>query len=125
MEKIKKTELLKKIGKNCKNLRQRLGVSQSEMIKAYNFLLNAESTVKLISNFENGKTDNMVVFLLYYEMSARNGLGQMLDGINLDYFNKIDWLDTNDDFFKFNPYKTKLIYEKEDKNENKFIKTNK
>lgn len=115
MEKIKKTEFLKKIGENCKKLRQRLGVSQTEMIRAYNFLLGAESTVKLISNFENGKTDNLVVFLLYYELSARAGLGQMLNGINLDYFNKIDWLNTNDEFFKFNPYKTELIYEKEDK----------
>lgn len=113
MKKYKKTELLKQIGKNCKELRMRLGYTQQEMINVYNSILDANSSYKVISNFENGKSDNIIIFLLYYEMSARNGMSQILSDINLDYFNKIDWLNTNEKFFKFNPYTTKLNYEED------------
>lgn len=104
MKKYTKRKLLKIIGKNCKKIREDRGYTQTKLAEIYNELFNENATYKLFSHFENGNSDNLICMLLYFEMSEREGMGQIMSGINLDLFNLIDWENEGDPFFKINPY---------------------
>lgn len=104
MKKYTKKQLLKKIGKNCKKIRESRGYTQAKLAEKYNELFNEKATYKLFSHFENGNSDDLICMLLYFEISERQGMMQIMSDINLDLFNYIDWCDEQDPIFKFNPY---------------------
>lgn len=82
----KKRQLLNKIGWNCKKMRKQIGYTQNEMSKNLNEIFDINTTYKLFSHFENGESDNLIIFLCYLEMTGRQGLAELLRGVNLDKY---------------------------------------
>lgn len=56
---MEKQDVLKQVGKICKSFRQEIGETQVSVAKSTNY------SVEVISHFENGRTNNMYVFLWY------------------------------------------------------------
>ena len=82
----KKRQLLNKIGWNCKKMRKQIGYTQNEMSKKLNEIFDINTTYKLFSHFENGESDSLIIFLCYLEMTGRQGLHEILNGVNLDNY---------------------------------------
>lgn len=81
-----KKQILKRIGRNCQKIRQQIGYTQNEMSKKLNEQFNIDTTYKLFSHFENGESDSLIIFICYLEMTGRQGLHEMLNGVNLDNY---------------------------------------
>jgi len=83
---MNKKQILKRIGRNCQKIRQKIGYTQSEMSKKLNEILDINTTYKLFSHFENGNDDNLILFICYLELTGRQGLHEMLNGVTLDNY---------------------------------------
>lgn len=56
---MEKQNILIEVGKVCKNFRVKIGEPQTSVAKSTNY------SVEVISSFENGRNNNMYVFLWY------------------------------------------------------------
>lgn len=53
--------ILFKIGQQCQKYREYLGVTQKEVADEIDY------SVEAISAFENGRTNNLIIFMWYYD----------------------------------------------------------